>query len=46
MNDLFYSEVWNGKEMEMSSPGWNHNRVSGNIYHYLYDQFDGDYIIT
>ena len=46
MNDLFYSEVWNGKEMEMSSPGWNHNRVSGNIYRYLYDQFDGDYIIT
>ena len=46
MNDLLHTEVWNGKEMEMSSPGRNHNRVSMNISHYLYDQFDGEYLIV
>jgi len=47
MSDILYAEILDGKEMEMSRPNKNHIKVTGNLYHYLYEQFDdGRYTIV
>jgi Uma2 family endonuclease len=44
--DIMYAEILDGIEMKMSRPQYDHIRVAGNIFHYLFNQFRDKYIIV